>query len=70
MKNFTHARRGLALLLVLAGAVMIFLAPDSWGGVALLALGVSVEAIAIVVRHRADSAARTGERREPGGPGV
>jgi drug/metabolite transporter (DMT)-like permease len=45
-------RRILSGLLVVLGAVLIFLAPETWAGVVLLSLGVVVELIGMVLGHR------------------
>jgi hypothetical protein len=45
-------RRPLALLLGIVGALVMFLAPETWAGLALLAAGVSLELIGIALRHR------------------
>ncbi len=45
-------RRTAALLLVVFGAVAMFLAPETWAGLALLALGVSLELVGIALRDR------------------
>ncbi|MFA6921966.1 MAG: hypothetical protein WC216_09005 [Gallionella sp.] len=53
-----HIRRPLVALLVLLGAVLIFLAPQTWSGVLLLALGVLIEALGIAIKDKA-----AGDRR-------
>jgi len=45
-------RRSVALLLIVFGAVVMFLAPETWAGAALLALGVALELVGIALRHR------------------
>ena len=45
-------RRFVALLLVVLGAALMFLAPETWAGLALLAIGVSVELAGIALRNR------------------
>ena len=45
-------RRPIALLPGIAGALVMFLAPETWAGLALLAVGVSLELIGIALRHR------------------
>ena len=47
-----HLRRPLAALLVIAGALVMFLAPETWAGVLLLALGITIEVIGITLKHR------------------
>jgi hypothetical protein len=55
MLKKTAIRRPVALLLVVLGATLMFLAPETWAGLALLVIGISLEAIGIALRHR-DSA--------------
>lgn len=45
-------RRPVAMLLLVLGAIAMFLAPETWAGVVLLALGVSLELVGIALRHR------------------
>jgi hypothetical protein len=45
-------RRIVALLLVAFGAIAMFLSPETWAGLALLALGVSLELVGIALRKR------------------
>ena len=45
-------RRSVALLLVAFGAIAMFLAPEPWTGLALLALGVLLELVGIALRGR------------------
>ena len=52
MLNKPGLRRPLALLLVVLGAVAMLLAPDTWAGIGLLALGVLLEAVGIALRRR------------------
>lgn len=52
IKN-TRARRTGALILVVLGAIMMFLAPDVWPGALLFALGVVIELIGIRLEHNA-----------------
>lgn len=47
-----HIRRPLVAFLVVLGGVLMFLAPETWPGTLLMALGVSVEVIGITIRHR------------------
>lgn len=48
-------RRPLALLLIVIGGALMFLAPETWAGLALLAIGASVELIGIALTHRSSS---------------
>ena len=52
MSNKQIFRRILALLLVLLGAAMIFLATNAWAGALLVALGISIEAVGIAMKHK------------------
>lgn len=46
-------RRAISAVLILVGAVMIFLAPDdAWIGVVLAVLGFAVEGVAVALGHR------------------
>ena len=45
-------KRWLAMLLIVLGVLLIFLAPETWAGLLLLVLGISIEAIGMVLRHR------------------
>ena len=47
-----HLRRPLAALLVIAGALMMYLAPETWAGALLLALGIAIEVVGIALKHR------------------
>ena len=40
------------MLLVGLGILLIFLAPETWAGLLLLVLGISIELIGIALRHR------------------
>jgi len=52
MLNKPAVRRAVALLLIVLGALVIFFATATWAGMALVALGVSLEIIGIALRHR------------------
>lgn len=47
-----RSRRVLALLLVVLGGVLIYLAPEVWGGLAVLALGVLIELAGIALERK------------------
>jgi len=47
-----HIRRPVAVLLMIAGAALIFLAPATWVGVVVLALGVFIELAGIAFKHK------------------
>lgn len=53
IKN-TRIRRTSALIMVLLGAILMFLAPEVWPGALLFALGVIIELIGISLEHNAD----------------
>lgn len=48
----TSLRRSLALLLIVLGGVLLFLAPETWAGLGLLALGIALEIAGFTLRHR------------------
>jgi len=48
-----RSRRVLALLLVVLGGVLMFLAPEIWAGLVVLALGVVIELAGIALEHKA-----------------
>jgi hypothetical protein len=50
--NKAHLRRPLAALLAIAGALVVLLAPETWAGALLLALGISIEAAGVAMKHR------------------
>ncbi len=43
MLKKTHIRRPITVLLMVLGAAMIFMAPETWEGAVVIALGVAVE---------------------------
>jgi hypothetical protein len=51
LKNQT-IRRILVALLVLLGAIMIFLTTETLAGALLMVLGISIEEIGIAMRHK------------------
>jgi drug/metabolite transporter (DMT)-like permease len=52
-------RRALALLLLVLGGVLLFLAPENiWIGVLLLALGMALEAAGTLMQRRSDRQVR------------
>ena len=53
IKN-TRIRRTGALILVVLGAILMFLAPEVWQGALLLALGVIIELIGITLERSVD----------------
>lgn len=46
-------RRTLAIFLVVLGGILIYLAPEHWSGLVLLALGVVVELAGITLERKA-----------------
>lgn len=52
MLNKRTIRRAVSILLVVAGATLIFLATEAWAGVALMVLGISIEAVSIAIKHK------------------
>lgn len=52
MLRKTHIRRPLAALLMMLGAAMMYLAPQTWAGILLLVLGVSVEVAGIALKRK------------------
>ena len=52
------ARRALAGALIVLGAVLIWLAPETWAGAALLALGVLVELVGVSLSRQRCAAQR------------
>lgn len=52
MLRKNNLRRPLAALLMIAGAMVMYLTPESWAGMLLLALGVAVELAGIALRRK------------------
>lgn len=48
-----RSRRVLALFLVVLGGVLMYLAPEMWAGLVVLALGVVIELAGIALEHKA-----------------
>jgi uncharacterized membrane protein HdeD (DUF308 family) len=48
-----RSRRVLAAILVVLGGVLMFLAPEIWVGLIVLALGVVIELAGIALEHQA-----------------
>lgn len=53
MSKNTRIRRTGALILVVLGAILMFLAPEVWQGALLLALGVIIELAGIALERNA-----------------
>lgn len=50
--KYRGLRRALGVLLAGAGALLMWLAPESWSGLALLAAGIALEAVGITLERR------------------
>lgn len=48
----TQQRRIVAGLLIVLGAVMLWFAPESMGGIVLLVCGIAIEIIGITLEHK------------------
>lgn len=57
--KYRGLRRAFGAILVALGALLMWLAPEAWSGVVLLAAGIALEAAGITLEHRA---ARHGNR--------
>lgn len=47
-----RSRRVLAVFLVVLGGVLMYLAPEVWGGLAVLTLGVLIELVGIALERK------------------
>jgi drug/metabolite transporter (DMT)-like permease len=55
MTRHSQLRRIFSVVAMVAGAILIFLAPDNaWVGIAMVLLGVAIELLGIILRHRRD----------------
>jgi hypothetical protein len=52
MINNPRTRRATAVIMMLLGAILMFLAPKVWWGVLLLALGIALELVGIALERR------------------
>jgi hypothetical protein len=52
IKNL-RVRRTSAVIMMVLGAILMFLAPEVWPGALLLALGVVLELVGIALEHKA-----------------
>lgn len=52
LKN-PRTRRAIAAIMMILGAILMFLAPEVWQGALLLSLGIVLELIGIALEHRA-----------------
>lgn len=48
-----RSRRLLALFLVVLGGLLMYLAPEVWGGLIVLLAGVAIELVGIALEHKA-----------------
>jgi len=48
-----RTRRASAMIMIVLGAILMFLAPEVWQGALLLALGVVLELAGIALEHKA-----------------
>jgi hypothetical protein len=53
MSSKRRSRRVLAIFLVVLGGVLLFLAPEMWAGLVVLALGVLIELAGIALERKA-----------------
>jgi hypothetical protein len=53
MLGSRRSRRVLAIFLIVLGGVLIYLAPEIWAGLLVLALGVVIELAGIALEHKA-----------------
>ncbi len=52
-----RTRRRTAIILVVLGGILMFVAPEIWEGLLVLALGVALELAGIALGHRVDKKA-------------
>lgn len=52
MLRKNNIRRPVAALLMILGATVMYLTPETWAGMALLALGAAVEVAGIALRRK------------------
>ncbi len=57
MPKYPRARRLTAIILVVVGAVLMFVAPEIWQGLLVLILGVALELAGIALGHDVDKEA-------------
>lgn len=50
--RYRRSRRALALFLVVLGGILMYLAPEVWGGLAVLALGGVIELVGISLERK------------------
>ncbi|MEO8332902.1 MAG: hypothetical protein ABI479_10760 [Gallionella sp.] len=52
MKN-PRTRRATAVIMIVLGAILMFLAPEAWPGALVLTLGIILELVGIALEHKA-----------------
>ena len=50
----SRTRRAIALIMVVLGAILMFLAPEAWPGELVLILGVAMEVVGIALEHKSN----------------
>ncbi|MCR4305046.1 MAG: hypothetical protein NUV63_12635 [Gallionella sp.] len=53
MLRNSRTRRASAIIMVVLGAILMFLAPEAWPGALVLILGVALELAGIALEHKA-----------------
>lgn len=53
MLRNSRTRRASAVIMVVLGAILMFLAPEAWPGALVLILGVALELAGIALEHKA-----------------
>ena len=53
MINNPRTRRAIAVIMMVLGAVLMFLVPEIWQGALVLAAGVALELFGIALEHKA-----------------
>jgi hypothetical protein len=48
-----RTRRAIAVIMMVLGAILMFLAPEVWQGALLLAAGIALELFGIALEHKA-----------------
>lgn len=52
MTRHSQLRRAFSVVAMVAGAILIFLAPNNaWVGIAMILLGVAIELLGIILKH-------------------
>lgn len=50
----SRTRRAIAVIMVVLGAILMFLAPEEWPGELVLILGVALEVVGIALEHKSN----------------